>query len=206
MGNVPHPQCERGRELPVAGAQECVRQPDDHKLLATRLYLDLPMTEGAELVVDGTFYLNRNGTGSPTPARASLRAPATGTPSSHRTWRTITSSLPAATLAVSPPTDLALCNAGVDSANSRNLKAGLNLLFRQEPEPSQRRARDHHGLLAYGRLEHHGRFRGLRAGLARSRDPWRPAAGFHQLVGEPVLQVPARAVDDLPLSRKERYH
>src|SRR6266851_3697702 len=27
MGNVPHPQRERGGELPVAGAQERVRQP-----------------------------------------------------------------------------------------------------------------------------------------------------------------------------------
>jgi len=101
----------------------------DHKLLATGVYLDLPMTEQAELVFDGTLYLNRNGTGSPNTgtgfaASAGYRYGFIAPYVAYDYFQS--SGCDAGSLT---PSDLAVCSAGVDSANSRNFKAGVNLFF-----------------------------------------------------------------------------
>jgi hypothetical protein len=122
----------------------------DQRLLATGLYLDLPMTEQAELVVDATVYLNGNGTGSPNTG--------TGVAGSvgYR-YRFIapyvaydyfeSSGCDAGSLT---PSDLLLCSANVGTANSRNFKAGVNLFFDKNLNHLNIELGINHGLSAYG--------------------------------------------------------
>jgi len=122
----------------------------DHKLLATGLYLDLPMTEQAELVVDATLYLNDNGTGSPNTgtgfaASAGYRY---GFIAPYVAYDYFESSDCDADTRT--PTELALCRANVDSANSRNFKAGVNLFFNKNLNHIHVEFGINHGLSAYG--------------------------------------------------------
>jgi hypothetical protein len=122
----------------------------DQRLLATGLYLDLPMTERAELVVDATVYLNGNGTGSPNTGtgvsgsvgyRYGFIAP-------YVAYDYFESSgCDAGSLT---PSDLALCSANVDTANSRNFKAGVNLFFNKNLNHLHIEFGSNHGLSAYG--------------------------------------------------------
>jgi hypothetical protein len=122
----------------------------DQRLLATGLYLDLPMNEQSELVVDFTAYLNGNGTGSPNTGtglagaigyRYGLIAPYVA----YDYFQS--SSCDAGSLT---PSDLALCNASVDTANSRNFKAGVNLFFNKNLNHINIEFGNNHGLSAYG--------------------------------------------------------
>jgi hypothetical protein len=122
----------------------------DHKLLATGLYLDLPMTEQAELVVDSTMYLNRNGTGSPNTgtgfaASAGYRYGFIAPYVAYDYFQS--SGCDAGSLGAS---DLAICSAGADSANSRNFKAGINLFFNKNLNHLNVEFGINHGLSAYG--------------------------------------------------------
>ena len=122
----------------------------DHKLLATGAYLDLPMTEQAELVIDGTFYLNRNGTGSPNTgtgfaASAGYRY---GFIAPYVAYDYFQSS--GCDAGGFTPGDLATCSATVDSANSRNFKAGVNLFFNKNLNHLNVEFGINHGLSAYG--------------------------------------------------------
>jgi len=101
----------------------------DQKLLATGLYLDLPMTEQAELVVDATVYLNGNGTGSPNTGTGFAAAVGYryGFIAPYVAYDYFQSSgCDAGSLS---PSELDVCRAGVDTANSRNFKRGVNLFF-----------------------------------------------------------------------------
>src|SRR6266851_4047258 len=122
----------------------------DHKLLATGVYLDLPMTKQAELVFDGTLYLNRNGTGSPNTgtgfaASAGYRYGFIAPYVAYDYFQS--SGCDAGSLT---PSDLAVCSAGVDSANSRNFKAGVNLFFDRNLNHPNVELGINHGLSAYG--------------------------------------------------------
>jgi len=122
----------------------------DHKLLATGVYLDLPMTEQAELVFDGTVYLNGNGTGSPNTgtgfaASAGYRYSFIAPYVAYDYFQS--SGCDAGSLT---PSELALCSASVDSANSRNFKAGVNLFFNKNLNHLNVELGINHGLSAYG--------------------------------------------------------
>jgi len=122
----------------------------DQKLFATGLYLNLPQSERSELVVDATLYLNRNGSGSPNSGtgfsgavgyRFDFIAPyvaydyfqSSGCDASGVT-----------------PAEFAACNGNVESANSRNFKAGVSLFFNKNANHLNIEFGDNHGLSAYG--------------------------------------------------------
>jgi hypothetical protein len=121
----------------------------DQRLLATGLYLDLPMTERAELVVDATVYLNGNGSGSPNTGTgfAATAGYRYGFIAPYVAYDYFQSSGCDAGLA---PSDLALCSASVDSANSRNFKVGVNLFFNKNLNHLNIELGNNHGLSAYG--------------------------------------------------------
>jgi hypothetical protein len=122
----------------------------DQRLLATGLYLDLPMTQQAELVVDATVYLNGNGTGSPNTgtgfaASAGYRYGFIAPYVAYDYFQS--SGCDAGSLT---PSNLALCSASVDSANSRNFKAGVNLFFNKNLNHLNIELGTNHGQSAYG--------------------------------------------------------
>jgi hypothetical protein len=122
----------------------------DQRLLATGLYLDLPMTEQAELVVDATAYFNGNGSGSPNTGKgvAGSVGYRYGFIAPYVAYDYFqSSSCDAGSLT---PGDFALCSANVDSANSRNFKAGVNLFFNKNLNHLNIEFGINHGLSAYG--------------------------------------------------------
>jgi len=122
----------------------------DQKLLAPDMYLNVPVTEKAELVAEVTLYLNGNGTGSANTGtglaasvgyRFSFIAPYVAYDYFQST------SCDAGSLT---PSQLATCNATVDTAGSRNLKAGVNLFFNKNLNHLNVEFGVNHGLSAYG--------------------------------------------------------
>jgi hypothetical protein len=122
----------------------------DHKLFAAGIYLDLPMTEEAEFVLDSTLYVNRNGTGSPNTgtgfaASAGYRygfiAPYVG----YDYFQS--SGCDASNLTAG---NLAICNASIHTADSRNLKAGLNFFINKNLNHVNVEFGINHGLSIYG--------------------------------------------------------
>lgn len=122
----------------------------DQKLLAPDLYLDLPITEQAELVTEVTLYLNGNGTGSAN----------TGTGLSASVGYRFgffapyvaydyfqSSSCDAGGLS---PGQLATCAATADAADSRNFKAGVNFFFDKNLNHLNVELGANHGQSAYG--------------------------------------------------------
>ena len=108
------------------------------------------MTEKAELVVDATLYLNGNGTANPNTGTGFAAAVGYryGFISPYVAYDYFESSgCGAGSLT---PSDLALCNANVDSANSRNLKAGVDLFFNKNLNHIQVEFGINHGLSAFG--------------------------------------------------------
>jgi hypothetical protein len=122
----------------------------DQKLLAPDLYLNVPMTEQAELVGEVTLYLNGNGTGSANTGTGIAAA------LGYR-FRFIapyvaydyfqSSSCDAGSLS---PGQLTTCSATVDTADSRNLKVGLNFFFNKNLNHLNVEYGVNHGLSAYG--------------------------------------------------------
>ena len=103
-----------------------------------------------ELVLDGTLYLNRNGTGSPNTgtgfaASAGYRYGFIAPYVAYDYFQSSGCDASALT-----PSDLALCSAGVDSADSRNFKAGLNFFFDKNLNHLNIEFGINHGLSAYG--------------------------------------------------------
>jgi len=122
----------------------------DQRLLAPDLYLDLPITEQAELVSEVTLYLNGNGTGSAntgTGLSASLGyrfgfiAPYVAYDYFQST------SCDAGSLSSG---QLATCNNTVDTADSRNLKVGVNFFFNKNLNHLNVELAANHGQSAYG--------------------------------------------------------
>jgi hypothetical protein len=122
----------------------------DQKLFTTGLYLDLPGSERSELVVDATLYLNRNGSGSPNTGTGFAGAVGYryGFIAPYVAYDYFESSGCDASNVT--PADLAACNANVDSANSRNFKAGVNLFFNKNLNHLNIEFGINHGLSAFG--------------------------------------------------------
>jgi len=122
----------------------------DQRLLAPDLYLNFPVTEHAELVIEVPLYLNGNGTGSAntgTGLSASLGyrfgfiAPYVAYDYFQST------SCDAGSLS---PGQLTHCNATVDAADSRECKAGVNFFFNKNLNHINVELSDNHGQSAYG--------------------------------------------------------
>jgi len=122
----------------------------DEKLLAPDVYLNLPLTEQAELVAEATLYLNGNGTGSANTgtgiaASVGYRFGFVAPYVAYDYFQS--SSCDAGSLT---PAQLATCNAAVDTADSRNFKAGVNFFFNKNLNHLNVEFGVNHGLSAYG--------------------------------------------------------
>ncbi len=122
----------------------------DQKLFATGVYLNLPQSERSELVVDATLYLNRNGSGSPNTGTGFSGAVGYrfGFIAPYVAYDYFQSS--GCDASGVSPADFAACNANVESANSRNFKAGVALFFNKNLNHLNLEFGDNHGLSAYG--------------------------------------------------------
>ncbi len=122
----------------------------DQRLLAPDLYLDFPITEQAELVSELTLYLNGNGTGSAntgTGLSASLGY-RLGFIAPYIAYDYFQStSCDAGSLSSG---QLATCNNTVDTADSRNFKAGVNFFFNKNVNHLNVEFAANHGQSAYG--------------------------------------------------------
>jgi hypothetical protein len=122
----------------------------DQKLLAPDLYLNIPVTEQAELVSEVTLYLNGNGTGSAntgTGVSASLGY-RSGFIAPYVAYDYFQSTgCDAGSLS---PAQLTACNATVDTADSRNFKAGVNFFVNKNLNHFNVEFSDSHGQSAYG--------------------------------------------------------
>jgi hypothetical protein len=122
----------------------------DQRLVAPDLYLNLPMGEQAELVSEVTLYLNGNGTGSAntgTGLSASLGY-RFGFIAPYAAYDYFQStSCDAGSLT---PGQLTVCTNTVDTADSRNFKAGVNLFFNKNLNHLNVEFSDNHGQSAYG--------------------------------------------------------
>ena len=128
----------------------------DAKLFAADFYLNLPMTEANELVVEGTAYLNGNGSGSANTGlglsgnigyRFGFIAPYVAYDYFSATSCDITN-LSAAQIATCGGSPGKPAVAG--SADSRNLKAGLNFFFNKNLNHVNIEFSVNHGQSAYG--------------------------------------------------------
>ncbi|MFL5309135.1 MAG: hypothetical protein ACJ79H_01645 [Myxococcales bacterium] len=124
--------------------------PTDQKLLAPDLYLNLPVSEQAELVSEVTLYLNGNGTGS---ANTGVGVSASlgyrfGFIAPYVAYDYFQSSAcDAGSLSAA---QLTTCNATVETADSRNFKAGVNVFFSKNLNHLNVELSDNHGQSAYG--------------------------------------------------------
>jgi len=114
------------------------------------VYLNLPQGEGAELVVDATLYLNRNGSGSANTGTGFSGAVGYrfGFIAPYVAYDYFQSS--GCDASGVTPAQLAACNANVESANSRNFKAGVGLFFNKNANHLNVEFGDNHGLSSYG--------------------------------------------------------
>jgi hypothetical protein len=122
----------------------------DQKLLAPDVYLDLPLNERIELVAETTVYLSSNGTGSPNTGTGVSAAVGYryGPVAPYVAYDYFQStSCDAASLDAAL---LATCKAGVDTADSRNFKAGINFFFDRNLNHLNVEFGVNHGLSAYG--------------------------------------------------------
>src|SRR5207302_1208434 len=111
---------------------------------------NLPLTEQAELVAEATLYLNGNGTGSANTgtgiaASVGYRFGFVAPYVAYDYFQS--SSCDAGSLT---PAQLATCNAAVDTADSRNFKAGVNFFFNKNLNHLNVEFGVNHGLSAYG--------------------------------------------------------
>jgi len=122
----------------------------DQKLLAPDLYLNLPIGERAELVSEVTVYLNGNGTGSAnsgTGVSASLGY-RFGFIAPYVAYDYFQSN--ACDAGSLSPAQLVTCKATVDTADSRNFKAGVNIFFNKNLNHLNVEFSNNHGQSAYG--------------------------------------------------------
>ena len=122
----------------------------DLRLLAPDLYLDLPFTEQTELVSELTLYLNGNGTGSANTgtglsASVGYRFGPVAPYVAYDYFQS--TSCDAGSLSAA---QLATCNDTVDTADSRNLKLGVNFFFNKNLNHLNVEFAANHGQSAYG--------------------------------------------------------
>ena len=118
----------------------------DQRLHSADLYINLPMTEAAELVVEGTVYLNRNGNNS---ANTGLGAFVDvgyrfGPIAPYASYSYFQADDCDATAAC------ATAATGPHSADSRNFKAGLNFFFNKNLNHLNLEFQANHGQSAFG--------------------------------------------------------
>lgn len=122
----------------------------DQKLLAPDLYLNIPTRGDGELVAQATVYLNGNGTGSANTgtgvsAAAGYRFRFIAPYVAYDYFQS--TACDAGSLS---PAQLTTCNGTVDTADSRNLKVGLNFFFNKNLNHMNVEYGVNHGLSAYG--------------------------------------------------------
>jgi hypothetical protein len=120
------------------------------RIFSAGLYLNLPSSEQGELVVEATGYLNGNGTGSPNngagfAVAAGYRFGFIAPYVAYDFFESFGCGGGGGTAS-----EIAACEAQVDSANSRNLKAGLNLFFNKNLNHVNIELGINHGFSAYG--------------------------------------------------------
>jgi hypothetical protein len=123
----------------------------NQRLASADVYLNLPMSEAAELVVEATGYLNGNGSGNANTGTgffidAGYRF---GFVAPYASFSYFQSSTDCAGMTLTTA-QRTTCNASVDSANSRNWKAGLNFFFNKNLNHLNLEFQVNHGLSGYG--------------------------------------------------------
>ena len=121
----------------------------DQKLLAGDVYLNFPMTEKAELVAEATVYLNGNGTGSPNTgtgfsAQVGYRYGFVAPYLSYDYFQQTSCDSGLATK------ESATCLGLQDSADSRNIRAGLNFFINKNLNHINLEFAANHGVSTYG--------------------------------------------------------
>jgi hypothetical protein len=123
----------------------------NQRLASADVYLNLPMSEATELVVEATGYLNGNGSGNANTGTgffvdAGYRFGFVAPYASFSYFQS-TTDCSAMTLTTAQRNT---CNASVDTANSRNWKAGLNFFFNKNLNHLNLEFQVNHGLSGYG--------------------------------------------------------
>jgi len=121
----------------------------DQKLASADVYINLPMTEAAELVIDSVGYLNGYGDGNPNTGKGFFTDVGyrIGPVAPYVSFSYFQADdCPAGLTAANAAT----CNAGIQTANSRNFKAGLNFFFNKNLNHLNLEFQVNHGLSAFG--------------------------------------------------------
>jgi hypothetical protein len=122
----------------------------DQKIFSADVYVNFPQSEDAELVLEATGYLNKNGSGSANTGigffadlgyRFTFFAP-------YVSYSYFNSD-DCSDLTLSPA-QLTTCNATIHTADSRNFKAGLNFFFNKNLNHLNLEFQVNHGMSAFG--------------------------------------------------------
>jgi hypothetical protein len=121
----------------------------DQKLASADVYINLPMTEAAELVIDSVGYLNGYGDGNPNTGKGffvdvGYRIGPVAPYASFSYFQA--DDCPAGLTGTAGAT----CAASIETANSRNFKAGLNFFFNKNLNHLNLEFQVNHGLSAFG--------------------------------------------------------
>ena len=121
----------------------------NQRLASADVYLNLPMSEAAELVVEAVGYLNGNGSGNTNTGKgffvdAGYRFGFVAPYASFSYFQT--DDCPTLTI----PAQRTTCAQSVDLGNSRNFKAGLNFFFNKNLNHLNLEFQVNHGVSAYG--------------------------------------------------------
>jgi hypothetical protein len=122
----------------------------DQKLASGDVYINLPMTEAAELVIEAVGYVNGYGDGNPNTGKGFFTDVGYrfGPIAPYVSFSYFQADdCPATGLSTA---NAATCNAGIETANSRNWKAGLNFFFNKNLNHLNLEFQVNHGLSAYG--------------------------------------------------------
>jgi len=122
----------------------------DQKLFSADVYVNFPQSEDAELVLEATGYLNKNGSGSANTgigffADVGYRFTFVAPYVSYSYFNSDDCS----DLTLSPA-QLTTCNATIHTADSRNFKAGLNFFFNKNLNHLNLEFQVNHGMSAFG--------------------------------------------------------
>jgi hypothetical protein len=137
-------QAQALRNTSVTATGDIVNQ----RLASADVYLNLPMSEEAELVIEATGYLNGNGKGSANTGTgffvdAGYRFGFVAPYVSYSYFQTSDCSGLAGG-------QLTTCNSSIDLGNSRNWKAGLNFFFNKNLNHLNLEFQSNHGVSGYG--------------------------------------------------------
>ncbi len=125
----------------------------DQKLFSADVYLNLPQSEAAELVVEATGYISGNGTGSASTGKgffadAGYRFGAIAPYVSYSYYQA--DDCPTTGLTAAQNTACLNATTGAASQNSRNFKAGLNFFFNKNLNHLNLEFQVNHGFSAFG--------------------------------------------------------